>query len=82
MSVNARHAERGEVRIGNYEPYEENQSTMIYVNLEAAIFTDRNDEFHVAVAKNVEEASKLVKVGFEYVTGEYVDGGKIFRKRK
>ena len=58
------------------------QSTMIYVNLELAIFTDRNDEFHVAVAKNVEEASNLVKVGFEYVTGEYNDGGKIFRKRK
>jgi len=34
------------------------------------------------VAKNVEEAKKLVKVGFEYVTGEYDDGGKIFRKRK
>jgi integrase len=58
------------------------QSTMVYVNLEAAIFTDRNDEFHVAVAKNVEEASKLVQVGFDYVTGEYNDGGKIFRKRK
>lgn len=59
------------------------KNTMVYVNLEAAIFTDRNnDEFHVAVAKNVEEACNLVKVGFEYVTGEYDDGGKIFRKRK
>lgn len=58
------------------------QSTMVYINLEAAIFTDRNDEFHVVVAKNTEEACKLVKVGFEYVTGEYEDGGKIFRKRK
>lgn len=58
------------------------QNTMVYVNLEAAIFTDRNDEFHVAVAKDTEEACKLVKVGFEYVTGEYRDGGMIFRKRK
>jgi integrase len=58
------------------------QSTMVYINLEAAIFTDRNDEFHVVVAKNTQEACKIVKVGFEYVTGEYEDGGKIFRKRK
>lgn len=58
------------------------QNTVIYVHLEAAIFTDRNDEFHVTVAKNVEEACKLIKVGFEYVTGDYDDGGKIFRKRK
>jgi integrase len=57
-------------------------NTMVYVNLEAAVFTDRNDEFHAAVAKNVAEATSLVEVGFEYVTGEYDDGGKIFRKRK
>jgi len=55
---------------------------MVYINLEVALFTDRNDEFHVAVAKTTEEACKLVEVGFEYVTGEYQDGGKIFRKRK
>jgi len=34
------------------------------------------------VVHNTEESCKLVEVGFEYVTGEYVDGGKIFRKRK
>jgi len=58
------------------------QNTAIYVHLEALLFGEVNDEFHVAIAKNVEEASKLVKVGFEYVTGEYHDEGKIFRKRK
>ena len=30
---------------------------------------------------NAEEAVELVELGFEYVTGEYNDGGKIFRKR-
>jgi hypothetical protein len=30
----------------------------------------------------VEEACDLMEAGFEYVTGEYHDGGKIFRKRK
>lgn len=58
------------------------ENTMIYINLEAAVFTDQTDEFHVAVAENTEEVVKLVKVGFEYVTGDYDDGGKIFRKRK
>jgi integrase len=58
------------------------KNTMVYINLEKTIFTSRNDEFHVCVAGTVEDACKLVKVGFEYVTGEYHDGGKIFRKRK
>ena len=41
-----------------------------------------NDQFISKVAHNVEEACKLTDVGFDYVTGEYDDGGKIFRKRK
>jgi hypothetical protein len=34
------------------------------------------------VADNVKEAINQEKVGSQYVTGEYEDGGKIFRKRK
>ena len=55
---------------------------MIYVELEGTLFTTKNDQFHTVVAKNVDEACKLVETGFEYVTGDYADGGKIFRKRK
>lgn len=59
------------------------QSTMIYIDYEAALFgSATNEEFTVKVALNVEEACKLSEVGFEYVTGDYADGGKIFRKRK
>lgn len=51
--------------------------------IEKALFeADKADEYHVKVAHNVEEALKLVEVGFEDVTGEYHDGGKIFRKRR
>jgi hypothetical protein len=53
---------------------------MVYVNLEQAVFTNTNDEFHVATAKTVEEACKLAQVGFEYFTT--IDGVQIFRKRK
>jgi len=58
------------------------ENTMVYVNLEGTVFNDECYDFHVAVAKNAEEACELIKHGFEYVTGEYTDGGKIFRKRK
>jgi hypothetical protein len=34
------------------------------------------------MASTTEQAKALIELGFEYVTGEYDDGGKIFRKRK
>jgi hypothetical protein len=40
------------------------------------------DSYNTAVALNVDEARKLVESGFEFVTGAYDDGGKIFRKLK
>jgi hypothetical protein len=42
----------------------------------------KETDYHVGVASDVKEACELVKSGFQYVTGEYVDGGKIFRKPK
>ena len=38
------------------------------------------DEFICKVAKTVEEATKLVESGFDYVTD--IDGCKLFKKRK
>lgn len=58
------------------------QNTLIYIDLESKLFNNTNDGFTVRVAHNVGEATSLIEVGFEYVTGEYNDGGKIFRKRK
>ena len=58
------------------------RNTMRYIQLEKALFNSGNDQFHVKVARNVEEACALVEVGFDYITGSYNDGGKIFRKRK
>jgi hypothetical protein len=46
------------------------------------LYQETTDQFIIKVALNVEQACKLVDVGFEYVTGEYDDGGKIFIKRK
>jgi integrase len=59
------------------------RNTMIYINIEHAIFgAGDNDEFTVRVANDVKGACTLAEAGFEYITGEYNDGGKIFRKRK
>lgn len=54
-------------------------NTQLYVNLEQAIFTV-NEDYEVKAVETLEEAMKLLEVGFEYVTD--VDGKKLFRKRK
>ena len=54
---------------------------MIYINVERTLFASSgNDEFHVEVAKTLDEACELLKVDFEYVTD--MEAVKIFRKRK
>jgi hypothetical protein len=50
--------------------------------MEQILFSDNANEYHTKIALNADESCKLIEVGFEYVTGEYGDGGKIFRKRK
>jgi len=49
---------------------------MLYTQL----ISFESDEYSSAVAKNLEEARKLVEAGFEYVTE--VEDCKLFRKRK
>ena len=56
------------------------RNTMIYINVENAIYQQGSDDFTCKVAKTVDEAKQLIEVGFEYVTD--VDGFRLFRKRK
>lgn len=59
------------------------ENTRLYIQLEKSLFKNGpNDQFITRIALNTEEACKLIDVGFDYITGEYNDGGKIFRKRK
>lgn len=55
-------------------------NTQMYANMEKAFFPESSEDYTVKVAATVEEACKLLEVGFEYVT-EF-DGMKLFRKRK
>jgi len=56
------------------------KSTLVYIDVERAIYQPGSEEFTVRVAKTVEEASKLIEVGFEYVCQK--DDLILFRKRK
>ena len=55
-------------------------ATQIYVNLDQALFGEANDEYHVRVAETIEEATKLIGVGYEYVST--MDNKQIYKKRK
>jgi len=52
------------------------QSTLIYTQL----ISFEEDEYHVKVAKTIEEACELAEAGFDYFTA--MDSAQIFRKRK
>ena len=56
------------------------QNTDIYINLEQAMFDERNDEFHSATAKTVEEARQLIETCFKYI--RIYNDVMLFRKRK
>jgi len=58
------------------------RNTLKYIHLETMLFSEVNDQYVAKVANNTKEACDLIEVGFQYVTGEYDDGGKIFRKLK
>jgi len=56
-------------------------NTMKYIHLAKVLFKD-DQKYISRVAKNAKEACILVDARFEFGTGEYKDGGKIFRKPK
>lgn len=56
------------------------ENTLVCVNLENVIFQTTDDEYAVKVAESVEEACRLLEVGFEYIT--HIDGKVLIRKRK
>ena len=55
-------------------------TTQRYVELYEEIYSDQQLNYTCEIALNVFEAKQLAEQGFQYVTGEYNDGGKLFRK--
>ena len=56
------------------------KNTLIYIQLEEALFQRENEEFICKTAETVKEARELIEKGFEYVCE--IEGVKLFRKRK
>ena len=55
-------------------------TTQRYVELYEEIYSDQPLNYTCEIALKVFEAKRLAEQGFQYVTGEYNDGGKLFRK--
>ena len=55
-------------------------TTQRYVELYEELYDNKPIEYSCEIATNIQEAKKLVEQGFRYETGEYDDGGKLFRK--
>ncbi len=69
--------ERVQIILGHKSP----NSTETYVHIDKMLYLSTNaDAFTVKVADTLEEAVKLMEVGFEYHTE--IAGHKVFRKRK
>jgi hypothetical protein len=51
---------------------------MRYIQL---VDTQHEETFICKIAKNVKEATNFIELDFEYVTCDYDEGGKLFRKR-
>ena len=56
------------------------KTTLIYIDLEIALFKEVNDGFTAKIAESIDEACKLIEAGFEYVCE--MEEKKLFRKRK
>jgi len=57
------------------------ESTMVYINIESALFLATSDEFTCKATTNDNEAKQLIESGFEY-TMTTPNGLMLFRKRK
>ncbi|MCS7096842.1 MAG: site-specific integrase, partial [Nitrososphaerota archaeon] len=56
-------------------------TSLLYIQLEKALYSPDSDEFYCATAKTSTEAAKLIETGFEYVCTT-PEGIMLFRKRK
>ncbi|MFC1487496.1 site-specific integrase [Thermoproteota archaeon] len=55
-------------------------TTLLYIQLEKALYKTDSDEFNVKVAETKDQIVELLAVGFEYVCEK--DGLSFFRQRK
>lgn len=64
----------------NFLGHKNIKNTLMYVQLEEAIYKDGSDDYISKAATTVEEVCTLVEAGFDYICD--VGEAKVFRKRK
>jgi site-specific recombinase XerC len=74
------HKTKDIVHVQNLLGHRNIQNTFLYITIEKGLFQASGEGFHVRTAKTVEEACKLIEMGFEYV--DTIDGVDIYRKRR
>ena len=74
------HRTKDPLHVMSFLGHKSMKNTLLYIQLEEALFKEISDGFTCKVAKTVEDAKDLIESGFEYVTE--MDGLKLFRKRK
>jgi hypothetical protein len=74
------HKTKGIIHVKELLGHRDTRNTMIYITIEKSLFQYKNDEFYCKTASSIEEASKLIEAGFDYVTT--FNGVMLFRKHK
>jgi integrase len=74
------HATKDIIHVQHMLGHRSIENTMIYINLDQALFLEQNNEWTVKVSHNIQESTQLLESGFEYVTDQ--EGLKLYRKRK
>jgi integrase len=75
------HKTKDIIHVKNVLGHKNISNTMIYINIEQAIFLEQTDEWTCKVAKDHIEATQLIEAGFQYILTT-PDGLMIFKKRK
>lgn len=74
------HQTKDPIYVMQYLGHKKMESTLLYIQMEQAVYSEESDEFTVRVATKPNEVKELLEVGFEYVCQK--DNLMFFRKRK
>jgi hypothetical protein len=74
------HETRDVIYVKEFLGHKHLDTTLLYIQLEKALFQTTSEEFTVKATKDPEEIKALLEVGFGYVCEK--DGLMFFRKRK
>jgi integrase len=74
------HKTKDVLYVMNFLGHKSIKNTLVYIQLEEALFNQENEEFICKAAKTISEAKSIIELGFEYVCE--IDDTKLFRKRK